>query len=51
MMMITALAMTARKQTRGSVLCVEATEAVTKASSDPQARLRAIFEAKMRGDM
>ena len=29
----------------------KATEAVTKASSDPQARLRAIFEAKMRGDM
>lgn len=26
-------------------------EAVTKAASDPQARLRAMFEAKMRGDM
>lgn len=29
----------------------KATEAVTKAVSDPQARLRAMFEAKMRGDM
>lgn len=29
----------------------KATEAVTKAASDPQARLRAMLEAKMRGDM
>lgn len=27
------------------------TEAVTKAARDPQARLRAMFEAKMRGDI
>lgn len=30
---------------------IEATEAVVKAMSDPEARLRAMFEAKMRGDM
>lgn len=29
----------------------KATEAVAKAMSDPQARLRAMFEAKMRGDI
>lgn len=29
----------------------KATEAVTKAARDPQARLRAMFEAKMRGDI
>lgn len=29
----------------------KATEAVTKAMSDPEARLRAMFNAKMRGDM
>jgi hypothetical protein len=29
----------------------KATEAVTKAARDPQARLRAMLEAKMRGDM
>lgn len=29
----------------------KATEAVTKAMSDPEARLRAMFNAKIRGDM